>query len=356
MKDLKYLLAYVIPLTCILGLILGGIWSFSTAIFGFILIPLFELVTPNLTDNLDPHQEDSKAKAVLFDIMLYLNLPIVYGLLGYYFYTISQTELATYEIVGITSGIGILLGTNGINVAHELGHRDTKFEQFLSKALLLPEFYMHFFIEHNRGHHRRVATPEDPATSRYGEILYTFWFRTVIGSYLSAWRLEIQRLKQENQSFWSWHNEMLMYQIIQISYVLILGFSFSWTIVLFAFMVGIIGFLLLETINYVEHYGLMREQKASGRYEPVNMCHSWNSDQILGRIMLYELTRHSDHHYKANRKYQVLRHFEESPQLPMGYPSLVLLALVPPLWFWVMNPRVEYYRKDRVSPKVLAAH
>lgn len=343
-KDAKYLLAYVTPATAFAGLFFGGAWAFATVIYGFGIMPLLEMVTKPATENLDEDEELPESKRRFFDFLLYLNVPIVYGLVAYYLYTLTHQPLATYELVGNTLGVGIILGVCGINVGHELGHRDDRFEQFLSKLLLLPNLYMHFFIEHNRGHHKNVATPDDPATSRYGEILYTFWFRSVWGSYVHAWRLEAQRLRHEGKSPLHWSNEMIHFQVIQAAYLLAIGLLGSWLLVLFAVIIATIGFLLLETINYVEHYGLMRRRLASGLYEPVNMCHSWNSSQILGRIMLYELTRHSDHHYKASRKYQILRHYEESPQLPFGYPTLVLISLFPPLWFAVMNRRVQQYK------------
>lgn len=344
-KDGKYILSYITPLTGYFSLYMGGWWAFSTIIYGFVIMPLLEIVTSNATENLEPQQEKEESHRSFFDWVVYLNLPLVFGIAFYYFYLLANAPLQTYEIVGMTLGTGLILGGIGINAAHELGHRDNKMEQFLSKVLLIPVLYMHFFVEHNRGHHKNVATPLDPATSRYGEILYTFWFRTVWGSYWSAWHLENKRLRAEGKSAFHWQNEMIHYHYIQAAYLLLVGFLFGWWVIAMAILVGVLGFLLLETINYVEHYGLMRRQLPSGMYEPVQPHHSWNSSQILGRIMLYELPRHSDHHYKANRKYQILRHYHDSPQLPFGYPTLVLISFFPPLWFWIMNPRVRQWQQ-----------
>jgi alkane 1-monooxygenase len=256
--------------------------------------------------------------------------------------------LAIYELIGITLSTGIIVGTIGINVAHELGHRVKKYEQTLSKSLLLSALYMHFFIEHNRGHHKNIATEEDPASARFGENLYSFWIRSTVGGYFNAWRLEAERLERRNLPVFSIHNEMLVFQIIQITYLVAVGLIFGWMMIPFAIAIAIVGFLELETVNYIEHYGLRRKKLPSGRYEKVTMHHSWNSNHEMGRLLLYELTRHSDHHYKATRKYQVLRHFDESPQLPYGYPGSMLLSMIPPLWFKVMDRKVRDYNSTNL--------
>lgn len=343
MKDLKYLLAYIMPLSGFVALYFGGILSYASVIIGFLILPTLEFFIPTSTKNFAPSDEDQRSNIVFFDILLYANIPILLALVFGYFYTISNHILETYEIVGMTLSIGILCGSLGINVAHELGHRTNKVEQFLSKVLLLPELYLHFFIEHNRGHHKNVATDLDPASSRYGEIIYTFWVRSIANGYLSAWRIENQSLRKQNKAVWSFHNQMIRFQLIQIVYLLTIGYIFGWGMIGFALAIALIGVLNLESVNYIEHYGLRRKLLPSGRYEKVSQHHSWNSNHEMGRIFLYELTRHSDHHFKANRKYQILRHFDESPQLPLGYPGSVLVAMIPPLWFKMMNRRVKKY-------------
>ena len=343
-KDLKYLLAFVPTSLAYLGVIYGAYWSYAAIIFGFGFIPLMELFTGNDGDNFADDQEEKRIVNFLFDVLLYLNVPLLYGLLWLYFNRIANGGLELFEIIGMTLSVGFIVGALGINVAHELGHRTKWYEQLMAKMLLLSALYMHFFIEHNRGHHLKVATQEDPATSRYGENIYVFWFRSTFHSYLDAWQLEASRLKRAGQSVVSWQNEMLRFQIIQLFYLVCVFLIFGWQIMLLAVAIAIIGFLQLETVNYIEHYGLERKKTENGRYEYVKPHHSWNSNHDLGRIFLYELTRHSDHHYKATRKYQILRHFEEAPQLPTGYPGSMLMALFPPLWFRIMNPRVEKAR------------
>jgi alkane 1-monooxygenase len=341
MKDAKYLIAYIAPLSAVAGLWLGGWWSFGMTYVAFGLIPFFELFIPKSVENHPTEVEETRSRHPFFDVLLYSHVPIMYALIAWACIKVQNGGLSTLESVGMTFNIGIMIGAFGINVAHELGHRTSKFEQFLSKTLLLPALYQHFFIEHNRGHHKNVATKLDPATSRLGENIYAFWWRSVTGSYVDAWRIETDRLKREGKSWLSFDNEMLRFQVIQLAYLGIIWAIFGVPSVYFAILAAIIGFLLLETVNYIEHYGLQRKLQANGRYEPVLPHHSWNSDHELGRIFLYELTRHSDHHYKATRKFQVLRHFDDSPQLPFGYPMCMLISLVPPLWFGLMDKKIE---------------
>ena len=340
-KDLKYLLAYLLPLAGYLGLYYGGVWSYGSIYVAFVALPLLEFVLPGTSENHAPEEEPVRAARPIFNWLLYLNLPILAGAVVYLLYVVSARELATYELVGMILNVGLMIGTIGINVGHELGHRSNKAEQFLAKALLMFGLYMHFFIEHNRGHHRHVATPLDPATSRRGQTIYAFWVRSTALSWWHAWQLEAERLRRNDQPVFSFRNEMLRFQLVQLAYLTLVFLAFGATGLGVAIAAAVFGFLMLETVNYIEHYGLQRKKNAAGRYEPVLPIHSWNSNHELGRIFLYELTRHSDHHYRASRKYQILRAYEESPQLPMGYPACMIMALVPPLWFGVMDPRVD---------------
>ena len=340
MKDLKYLAAFSIPITAFIGLTFQGYWSYFTPVFSFVLIPVFELVLPQDTSNYSIETSQKRAKNILFDWLLYFNLPIVYGLLFYAITIVTSQALETYEFIGIILSVGMVLGTNGINVGHELGHRQATNERFLGKALLLPALYMHFYIEHNYGHHLHAATKEDPATARYNQNVYAFWFTSTIRQYVNAWKIQKKLLKNINKMFWSLKNDMFWFSIIQTLYLILVLIVFGKIGLLFVISAAITGFLLLETVNYIEHYGLLRGKTKSGRYERVKEIHSWNSNHVVGRIILYELTRHSDHHFKSSKKYQVLECHDESPQMPFGYPTSMVLALIPPLWFNIMNKRV----------------
>lgn len=345
-QDLKYLLAYIIPISAIWGLFQSGIGAYSTFIVAFIIVPLLEQFIRQQTSNVLQDEVETKERSFFFDLLLYLNVPIIYFLLFIFFTRLMIWDsLNTVDIVGYCLSVGIVLGSSGINVAHELGHKQGRFQQLCAKLLLLPNYYLHFIIEHNRGHHVHVATPLDPATSRKNEMIYSFWLRSTFFSFMSAWNIEKKRLASLSLPYISRHNEIIHFIVFQLIYFLVVAILFSPFIALFSIVVGLIGILLLETINYIEHYGLVRKKLASGRYERVKVTHSWNSNYEIGRIILYELTRHSDHHYKSTKKFQVLNHYDESPQLPMGYPASMLMALVPPLWIKVMNKRLEKYHQ-----------
>ncbi len=339
-KDFKYLSALTVPLSLIIGLYFKGYWLFLTPIYLFVFIPILELLLDEENSNYSESELSSRAVSTFFDWLLYLNLPIVYALLIWSFFEVANYPFETYEFVGLALSLGMVLGGNGINVAHELGHRQASKERFIGKALLLPSLYMHFYIEHNFGHHLHAATKEDPATARYKQSVYWFWLTSIVRQYFSAWNIQKRLLKNYKLSFFSFRNDMFWYLVLQSLYLILVFLVFGKVVLLFAILSAITGFLLLETVNYIEHYGLLRKKKESGRYERVKEIHSWNSNHVIGRIMLYELTRHSDHHFKSSKKYQILECHDESPQLPFGYPTSMVLALLPPLWFSIMNKRV----------------
>ena len=346
MKDLKYLIAYTIPVVVIIGLNLRGWWSFLTPVFAFIMIPIIETLLPVDPTNLSKSEKENKRTKFLFDGLLYFNVPLVFGIIGWFLWSITWANYATYELIGLGFSVSIAVSSNGINVAHELGHRTTLWEKSLSKILLLPAMNMHFYIEHNYGHHLHAATREDPASARYKQTVYSFWFTSIFGQYISAWKIQKDLLRRENKGFLSLNNDMFWYVLLQLSYLLAVYLVFGATVLLMAISIAISALVLLETINYIEHYGLRRNKTESGRYEHVREIHSWNSNHVLGRIMLYELTRHSDHHYRSHKKYQLLEYHEVSPQLPYGYPTSMVLSLVPPLWFAIMNKRIPAEMKS----------
>ena len=259
---------------------------------------------------------------------------------------IAMVDMPWYDMVGLAISVGVINGI-AINTAHELGHKKDKLDRWLARISLAPTFYGHFYVEHNRGHHKNVATPEDPATSRFGESFWAFWPRTVIGSLRSGWELEAERLKRFNKGVWSFDNENL--QSWAMSAVLFGGLLIAFGVVVLPYLLiqAVYGFSLLEVVNYLEHYGLLRRKNPDGRYERCQPEHSWNSNHTVTNLFLYHLQRHSDHHANPTRKYQTLRHFEDSPQLPSGYAGMITLAYLTPLWFAVMNKRViRHYKGD----------
>lgn len=315
-------------------------------IYSWLLIPALELVMKPDASNLSAAGEELARRNRLYDYLLYLVVPLQYLALGLFLYQVAFVDQPWIDRIGKTAVMGLLCGTFGINVGHELGHRVNRFEQTLAKALLLTSLYLHFIIEHNKGHHKRVATPEDPASARYGEPVYAFWLRSGFLSYWSAWKIAGREVRKKGGRAFSLQNEMLQFQVVQVLFVVLIFLLFGATAGLLFVAAAVQGMLLLETVNYIEHYGLQRKPLADGKYERAAPEHSWNSNHVIGRVMLFELSRHSDHHYLASRKYQVLRHHDDSPQMPTGYPGMMLLALVPPAWFRVMNRRVVQAQRN----------
>ena len=340
-RALKYLLPFVFFATAIHSFHSHGWTVWIPMIIAWIIIPLLELLLPPDPVNMDEAAEELAKRNPLYDVWLYMVVAFQYIALYFFLAGMQSDSLNWQDALGRTAVMGLLCGTFGINVGHELGHRINPWEQGLAKASLLTSLYMHFFTEHNKGHHKRVATPEDPSSARYNEPLYLFFFRTIVFSYRSAWHIANAETRKKNKPVFSLHNEMIQFTLIQTGFVLLIGFVFSWSVLPYFLGASFMGILLLETVNYIEHYGLQRKALGEGKYERALPAHSWNSDHVLGRIFLFELSRHSDHHYMASRKYQVLRHHDDAPQMPTGYPGMMLLSLVPPAWFYVMNRRIR---------------
>lgn len=338
---LPYSISFVIPALVVAGLTAGGLWSYATPLFVFGLLPILEGLTGDRGPNPDPLEAPGLARDPVFSRILTAHLASQYTVLFYGCWVVTQGHLSAFELAGSVLSMGIMSGGIGINIAHELIHKASWWEQLQGKLMLLSSCYMHFYIEHLRGHHRHIATERDPASARLGESFWSFYPRTVVGSWKSAWSLESERLRKANRPHWSRHNQMLQFAACTAALALALALVLGPAATAFYLVTGVLGFSLLEVVNYVEHYGLFRKRWADGRFEPVDVHHSWNSNHYLGRWLLFELTRHSDHHLHASRRYQVLRNLEGGPRLPAGYPTMVLLALVPPLWHKVMDSRAR---------------
>ena len=256
-NDLKYLFAYTIPIATLISITSDGLLTYTTFLYAFIFIPVLESIFKDVESKKQDSkpQLENKASNIFFDILLYLNIPFVFGLLIVGLYNLTHSQLGYFETTGMVLSLGILLATNAINVGHELGHRKPIVERCLSKLLYLPCLYMHFYIEHNFGHHNNVATPNDPATAKFNQTVYSFWITSVFGQYISAWKLQLQLLKINKRSFFSYKNDMFYYTIFQITYLSIIYLFFGIYGLTLAVAIGVLSFLLLETINYIEHYG-----------------------------------------------------------------------------------------------------
>jgi len=351
MRAFKYFSPLIIYVGSIQAFIGKGWVTFLPLIYAWVVIPLLELFIRPDPSNMAEAEEQLAKNDRIYDYILYLIVFLQVPTLFFFLNSMRDETLTIWDKIGRIGTMGLLCGTFGINVGHELGHRLNKFEQTLAKISLLTSLYMHFYIEHNKGHHKNVATPHDPSSAKYGEPLYFFFFRTIIFSYASAWRIATKDVRKAGKDAFSLHNEMLLFQIIQLAFVALIVMIFGWTITFYFLIAAFIGILLLETVNYIEHYGLQRKEIEQGKYERAMPEHSWNSDHVIGRLMLFELSRHSDHHYLASRKYQVLRHHDDSPQMPTGYPGMMILSTIPPAWFYVMNRRLKKQHQIISLPK-----
>ena len=339
-RSLKYAAPFLIYALALLSFHERG-WVIPLPLMAiWMLVPLWELMMRPDPQNLAAAEEEMARHDRTYDIWLYLVAPMQYVALWHFLDAVQEPGLQGWELAGRIFVMGLLCGAFGINVAHELGHRHGRFERTLSRLLLLTSLYMHFYIEHNRGHHKRVSTPEDPASARYGETVYAFYLRSVRDSWRSAWRIAASDMRKAGLPVLHPRNEMLQYQLLQAAFLSILLLSFGPLPTACFLAAATLGFLMLETVNYIEHYGLQRKPTGKGAYERPQPHHSWNSSHVVGRLLLFELSRHSDHHYQASRKYQVLRHHDGAPQMPTGYPGMMILSLMPPLWFRVMDPRI----------------
>ena len=285
----------------------------------------------------------------------YAFLPLQFGSLVFACWLWVYGGLSTFDSVGLATSVAMVSGI-AIAVAHELGHKKVKMERWLAKISLAQSFYGHFFIEHNRGHHARVSTPEDPASSRLGEGFWLFLPRTFVGSLKSGWNLEKERFARSGKSPWTIKNDVINAWLMSVALFAILIAVFGVEIWPFLLIQAVVGFSLLEVVNYLEHYGLKRQKLENGRYERVLPEHSWNSNNVWSNVMLYHLQRHSDHHANPTRRYQALCDVKEAPQLPTGYAGMILLAVFPPAWRRVMDKRVvAHYGGDvtlaNISPR-----
>ncbi len=312
----------------------------------FVIIPAIDVVAgldrSNPPDELIKTLEEDR----YYRWITYLYLPLQYVALVWSCWLWAGDSLTVSAKIGLALTVGTVAGI-GINTAHELGHKKEKYERWLAKIALAQSFYGHFYIEHNRGHHVRVATPDDPASSRIGESVYAFLPRTIIGSFRSAWRIEQPRFKRRDESHWSIRNDVLNAWLMSLVLWAALLVAFGIGILPYLLLQALVGIVLLEIVNYLEHYGMLRQREKSGRWERVRPSHSWNSNNIATNVLLYHLQRHSDHHANPTRRYQALRDDEDAPVLPTGYAGMIVLALVPPLWRRVMDQRVvEHFDGD----------
>jgi alkane 1-monooxygenase len=350
-KRYAWLLGLVVPLLPFIAWALVeltgfGFFWFWGPVLVFAIFPLADVIVgmdaENPPDSIIKWLEQDR----YYRWCTYVFIPVQFAGLIFACYLWADGGLSTVDSLGLALTMAMVSGI-AINTAHELGHKRADLEKWLSKVALAQSGYGHFFIEHNRGHHVRVATPEDPASARMGESFWAFLPRTVSGSLSSAWGLERARLERGGHSAWSIHNDIVQAWAMTVVLFAALAIAFGPVVLPYLLLQAVLGFSLLEVVNYLEHYGLLRQKREDGRYERCLPEHSWNSNNVASNVLLYHLQRHSDHHANPTRRYQALRHVDEAPQLPTGYAGMILIAWFPPIWRRVMDRRVvDHYGGD----------
>ena len=343
-KRWLWLLSPAIPVFFTANLVLfvwtnNWLWLLYAPVFIHVAMPLLDLYYGEDFSNPDAAAVVQLESDSFYRYLVWAYVPfqLVGTVLGA---TIAaHMDMPWFAFAALVVSVGSINGI-GIGTAHELGHKKNTWDQRLSKLALAPSFYGHFYVENNRGHHRWVATPQDPASARLGEGFWAFLPRTVVGSLRSAWSLEAQRLQRQGKSVWHLQNDNLQAWGLSLLLYGLLVAALGWGVLFFLLLQSAYAAVMLEVVNYVEHYGLLRAKDSSGGYVRCLPEHSWNSNHIVGNIVLYHLQRHSDHHAHPARRYQALRHFEEAPQLPGGYAAMITAAYFPPLWFALMDKRV----------------
>ncbi|CAI8304504.1 alkane 1-monooxygenase [Porticoccaceae bacterium] len=343
-KRYFWLISVFMPIFPLTGVILfyqtGIEWTLCLPLLiNYTVMPVLDWLigsdTNNPPEQLVPQLEADK----YYRFLTYATIPLHFVALFIFAYVVGTNDLSWWAIL-VTAIIAGGYSGLGINTAHELGHKQTGIEQLLAKITLAVPAYGHFCVEHNRGHHVLVATPDDPASSRLGESIYAFTLREIPGTFKRGWNLEKSRLNKQGKSTWSIHNDIL--QSYLMSAVLQGGLIYAFGLVMLPFLAvhNFWAWYQLTSANYIEHYGLLREKKDTGRYERCQPHHSWNANYIMTNLALFHLQRHSDHHANPIRRYQSLRNFKDIPELPNGYYGMYLLAYIPWLWYRVMDHRV----------------
>ena len=343
-KRYLWLLSIAMPLVPLLGLFVflqnGLEWTLGLPVFIiYFIVPLLDSIIGSDSDN-PPEEIVPQLEAdTYYRYLTFATIPMHFVVLIASAYLVGTNDLSWWAIMMVAIVAG---GYNGfsINTAHELGHKQTFTEQLLAKLCMAVPAYGHFCVDHNRGHHVSVATPEDPASSRMGESIYAFALREIPGNFLRGWALEKARLEKQGKPLVSFDNEILQSYLLSAVLQGALIYVFGWIMLPFLAMHNFWAWFQLTSANYIEHYGLLRQKKENGRYERCQPHHSWNANYILTNLMLFNLERHSDHHTNPTRRYQSLRNFPDIPEMPNGYFGMYILAYIARLWFSVMDKRL----------------
>ena len=345
MLKFKYFAAYIIPLLGLLTFNTTGLYAYTGLFFLYLLVPILEQIIPKNTYNLSKIEKKLAKEDMFFDLVLYLSVPLHLLVTYQFLITVSNSELPLSDLIACILMMGTILGVNGINIGHELGHKtEHTVKRVLAHIMLLTAIQNHFIPYHNGGHHKDIGTPEDFTSAKEGDIFYFFALRSQIGGYFKTWVLESKRLKNEDKS--QLLNPMITYALLQMLYLFSIYYFGGIYLLFLYFITSVYGISILEAQNYFAHYGLRRKMQENGRYERVQPKHSWNSDHIIGRVLLFELTRHSDHHHMGAKPYHLLESKEKSPNLPYGYPAMLVLSYFPFLFKPIMKKQLALYNYE----------
>ena len=335
-----------IPLA-VLGAWAGGWTVLLLPLFSWALFSLLDALTGLNPDNADPATPDAQLK--LYRLITLIWFPLQATLLfGLIWYVPQADHLGPAEKIGLFFGMGVIAGTIGINYSHELMHQKSRLERWLGDLLLASVLYSHFRSEHLRVHHLYIGTPRDPVTARYNEGFHRFFPRVLRQCHASAWAAEVAMLARRSLPWHHHTNPYWRYAALQSGFLALALFLGGGQGLLMFLFQAFIAVWQLELVNYIEHYGLTRRHLGNGKYEHVLPRHSWNAAHRASNWLLINLQRHSDHHYKPDRRFPLLQTYAETdaPQLPYGYPMMTMAAMIPPLWKRIMNPRVKAWRRQ----------
>jgi alkane 1-monooxygenase len=339
-----WLMSLAFPLQPLFGIWLHAvtgreIWLLLPIVINYVFVPLADWLIGEDDNNPPPEVVRELDNDIYYRLLTYLVVPLHFVTLIVCAWWAATQNLQWWSFAGLGVVAGMTAGL-AINTGHELGHKKSALERTLTKIVLAVPAYGHFWIEHNRGHHRDVSTPEDPASARMGENIYKFACREIPGAFKRAWQIESERLSRRGRTAWNSDNQILQSMTLTLIVQLGLIAAFGLQMIPFLLLHNVFAWWQLSSANYIEHYGLLRTKQSDGKYERCQPHHSWNSNHVLSNLVLFHLERHSDHHAHPIRRYQSLRHFENLPTLPNGYFGVYLLAYVPWLWFRVMDPKL----------------
>lgn len=331
------------PLMVVYGYWLGGWWNFSIPIVCFIIHPILNILLNQRQNNNEQHHTEKNYPPIMFRLTALLYVPVLIGLTFGALYIITVNENNWIEFTGLALSVGIINGVIGFTLAHEFIHRYNALEKTAGYLLLLINFYMHYGIEHVWGHHVYACTEKDPHTAKTGESFYAFLPRAIRSTFLNAWEIEQKRLKHKKQTTFGFNNHMILFILLQSILLLSIFLLAGWKPIIFFLLLSFIAVLLLHVVNYLQHYGLQRRVIATGKIEKMAAHHSWNSRNHLQKLNLFQLENHADHHINPSHRYEELELLHDSPQHPTGYSGMILLALIPPLWFHIINKKLLSY-------------